>query len=120
VDPADRVDGALLVVSRLVDLDLTHIRGLPAKPAEALRSRRLRLHNGSQEVDRILERSDGRVLAIEVKLGQTVTDDDVCHLWWLRQKAGADLLDAIVISTGPEAYRRNDGIGVIPAALLGP
>jgi hypothetical protein len=41
VDPAGRVDDALLFVSLLVDLDLTHNRGLPAKPAEALRSCRL-------------------------------------------------------------------------------
>jgi hypothetical protein len=33
---------------------------------------------------------------------------------------GAQVLDAIVIHTGPEAYRRSDGIGVVPAALLAP
>ena len=80
----------------------------------------LRLHSGSQEVDLIIERSDRRVLAIEVKLGGTVDDGDVRHLHWLRKKIGADLLDAVVIHTGPEAYRRKDGVAVIPAALLGP
>lgn len=39
---------------------------------------------------------------------------------WLREKIGADLLDTVVINTGPEAYRRKDGTAVIPAALLGP
>ena len=34
-------------------------------------------------------------------------------------RAGPGLLDAAVITTGPEAYRRRDGIAVIPAALLG-
>ena len=29
-----------------------------------------------------------------------------------------ELLDAAVVTTGTEAYRRRDGIGVIPAALL--
>ena len=29
------------------------------------------------------------------------------------------ILDAVVVSTGPYAYRRPDGIGVVPAALLG-
>jgi ribosomal protein L14 len=33
---------------------------------------------------------------------------------------GGDLIDAIVVTTGSEAYRRTDGIGVVPAALLGP
>jgi len=82
--------------------------------------RHLRLHGGSQEVDLIIERSDRRVIAAEVKLGRTVVDDDVRHLLWLREKLGADLVDAVVINTGPEAYRRKDGIAVIPAVLLGP
>jgi uncharacterized protein len=41
-------------------------------------------------------------------------------LRWLRMQIRDDLLDAIVISTGNVAYRRQDGIGVVPAALLGP
>jgi len=43
----------------------------------------------------------------------------VKHLLWLRQQLGDDLLDAIVIYTGPQAYRRKDGIAVIPASLFG-
>ena len=31
-----------------------------------------------------------------------------------------ELIDAIVVHTGPRAYRRTDGIAVVPAALLGP
>jgi hypothetical protein len=30
-----------------------------------------------------------------------------------------DLRDAVITTTGPEAYRRTDGITVIPLALLG-
>lgn len=44
---------------------------------------------------------------------------DVRHLLWLREQLGEDLLDAAVITTGTHAYRRADGIAVIPAALLG-
>ena len=76
--------------------------------------------NGRHEVDLIVERADRRVVAIEVKLSRTINDADVSHLQWLQAKLGADLLDAIVISTGPSAYRRSDGIGVVPLALLGP
>jgi len=82
--------------------------------------RHLRLHGGDREIDLIIERADRRVLAIEVKLSRAITDDDVRQLQWLKQQIGDDLLDAIVINTGPQAYRRADGIGVVPAALLGP
>jgi len=45
---------------------------------------------------------------------------DVRHLRWLRESLVNSLVDAIVINTGPAAYRRPDGIVVVPAALLGP
>lgn len=80
----------------------------------------LRTHQGDREIDLIVERGDGRVIALEVKLSETVSDSDVRHLHWLADNLGDDLLDAAVITTGPQAYRRLDGIGVIPAALLGP
>jgi len=59
-------------------------------------------------------------VALEVKLSGSVDDSAVQHLLWLREKIGGDLLDAAVITTGRRAYRRKDGIAVIPAALLGP
>jgi uncharacterized protein len=80
----------------------------------------LRTAGGAHEVDLILERADGRVVAIEVKLARDVKDRDVTQLRWLAERIGEDLLDAVIVSTGPEAYRRADGIAVVPAALLGP
>lgn len=90
-----------------------------AQAAEA-EVRHLRTKGGRHEVDLIVERPDGRVLALEVKLAATVSDDDVKHLLWLRDRMGRDLLEAVVLTTGGAAYRRPDGIGVVPAALLGP
>jgi uncharacterized protein len=90
-----------------------------AQAAEAS-VRHLRTRNGDHEVDLIVERADHRIVAIEVKLAPTVTDADVTHLLWLREQLGEDLLDAVVISTGQYAYRRRDGVAVVPAALLGP
>jgi len=90
-----------------------------AQAAEA-RVHHLRTKQGDREIDFIVVRPDQRVLALEVKLSQVVDDNDVRHLHWLAKKIGPNLLDAAVISTGPYAYRRADGIAVIPAALLGP
>jgi uncharacterized protein len=80
----------------------------------------LRTARGRQEVDLIVQGNDHRILAMEVKLSATVNDDDVRHLHWLRAQLGEELADAVVVTTGPTAYRRADGIGVVPAALLGP
>ncbi|MFI5008940.1 MAG: ATP-binding protein [Solirubrobacterales bacterium] len=82
--------------------------------------RHLRTVAGAREVDLILERADGRVVAIEVKLARDVSDRDTIHLRWLADRIGDELLDAVILTTGPEAYRRADGIAVVPAALLGP
>jgi len=78
----------------------------------------LRNRNGDHEVDLVVVRDDGKVVAVEVKLAAAVDDRDTVHLHWLAQRLGADLLDAIIANTGPNAYRRSDGIGVVPLALL--
>jgi uncharacterized protein len=80
----------------------------------------LRTAAGRHEIDLILERADGRVLAIEVKLARDPSERDTHQLRWLAGRLGDTLLDAIVITTGAHAYRRRDGIAVVPATLLGP
>ena len=80
----------------------------------------LRTQNGDHEVDFIIEGEDRRVVAMEVKLSPIIEDRDVVHLKWLASRLGTTLADAVVITTGMHAYRRPDGIAVVPAALLGP
>lgn len=88
--------------------------------AAGARVHHLRTMGGEHEIDLVVERRDRRVLAIEVKLAQVPDDDDVRHLRWLRSRLGDDVLDTVVVTTGPHAYRRDDGIAVVPAGLLGP
>ena len=114
--PAIPREGTLL--GALFESLVTQSVRVYAQAAEA-ETRHLRTYGGDREIDLVVIRDDGRILAIEVKLGRTVIDADVRHLLWLRDRAGQDLLDAVVITTGPEAYRRPDGIAVVPAALLG-
>lgn len=90
-----------------------------AQAAEATVSH-LRLRGGEREVDLIVEGTDGRVLGIEVKLASEVTDFDVRHLNWLREQIPDQVADLMVLTTGTTAYRRSDGIAVVPLALLGP
>lgn len=89
-----------------------------AQSADA-RTCHLRTQGGRHEIDLIVERGSG-VLALEVKLSGTVDDRDVRHLIWLRDQLGNDVIDTAVLTTGPDAYRRRDGVAVIPLALLGP
>ena len=115
VGPAIPRDGTLLgaLFESLVTLSVRAY----AQANEA-RVRHLRTRGGEHEIDLIVERRDGRIVALEVKLSATVDDADTRHLRWLGDRIGPDLLDAAILTTGTEAYRRADGIGVIPAALL--
>jgi len=117
VGPPSLRDGPLLgaLFESLVTLSVR----VYAQVARA-RVSHMRTRNGDHEVDLIVERRDGRVLAVEVKLVAVPQDRDVRHLHWLAKRVGSDLLDAVLITTGPYAYRRPDGIAVVPAALLGP
>ncbi|HEY2055897.1 MAG TPA: DUF4143 domain-containing protein [Solirubrobacterales bacterium] len=116
VGPPIPRDGTLL--GALFESLCTQSLRVYAQAAEA-RVFHLRTGGGEHEVDLIVERDDGRVLAVEFKLARDVTDDDVRHLKWLEGRIGDELIDAMVVTTGPEAYRRPDGIAVVPAALLG-
>lgn len=109
-------DGSLL--GALFESLVTLCVRVYAQRAEA-RTGHLRTFSGHREIDLIVEAQDKRVVAIEVKLKRTIKDDDTRNLRWLQEAIGGELLDAIVVSTGETAYRRPDGIGVVPAALLG-
>jgi uncharacterized protein len=82
--------------------------------------RHFRTHRGEHEVDLIVEREDGNVLLIEVKLTAVPGDRDVAHLNWLAERLGDQVIDRVIVTTGRAAYRRPDGVAVVPAALLGP
>ena len=79
----------------------------------------LRTKGGRHEVDFVVE-ADGGVVAFEVKLSASINDPHVSHLHWLRGELGDNCIDVVVLNTGPEAYRRRDGVAVVPLALLLP
>jgi len=110
-------DGAFL--GALVESLATQSVRVFAQNAEATVGH-VRTMGGAREVDLIVERRDGKVVAIEVKMSTSVDDHDVRHLRWLSEQLGDEMLDAVVLTTGSESYRRRDGIGVVPLALLGP
>ncbi len=80
----------------------------------------LRTKNGDHEIDLIVEAGDRSCVAIEAKLSGSVDEGDVRHLNWLHREIGERLVDRVVVYTGRHAYRRADGVAVVPLALLGP
>lgn len=90
--------------------------------ADAINARvgHLRTMNGDHEVDIIIEAADTSCVAFEVKLTDTIHDEDLRHLHWLRRQLDERLVDSAILYGGPHAYRRPDGIAVLPLALLGP
>lgn len=78
-----------------------------------------RTREGREEIDLIIEGDEGQVVAVEIKLAGDVRDRDVRHLLWLQDQMPDDVLDTMVITTGEFAYRRPDGVAVVPLGLLG-
>lgn len=74
---------------------------------------------GSHEIDLIVQRPDGKVLAIETKLSEVVSPTDFKHLHWLSDQLGNELVGKVLIYAGKEAYTAQ-GVSVVPLALLGP
>ena len=72
----------------------------------------------AEEVDLVLERDDGAVIAFEIKAGTRVDGADIAGIRALRNRLGARLAAAIVLYTGPLPYTHEDGTKVLPLDLL--
>jgi len=72
----------------------------------------------AREVDLILETPDGRVAAIEVKSGASVSDADFRALAYLRDRIGPDFVQGAVLYTGPEVFSFGDRLSVLPISSL--
>lgn len=70
------------------------------------------------EVDLILERDDGAVIAFEIKAGTRVDRADLAAIRSLRTRLGPKLIAAVVLYTGHLAYRQDDGTMVLPLETL--
>lgn len=75
------------------------------------------------EADAVVSLRDGRWGAIEIKLGSTEFDEAAAHLIRLKERVDEERMNApsfLMILTGTEfAYRRPDGVLVVPIGCLG-
>jgi len=106
------------IIGRLFESLLAQSLQVYAQINEA-RLRHFRSSNGRHEVDFIIERGR-QVVAIEAKSQAEVTAADARHLNWLAGAFPERHITKVILYTGAYAYTREDGVRVIPAALLGP
>ena len=76
------------------------------------------------EADAVIVLADGRWAPIEVKLGSRQLDEAAAHLRRLCERVDADRMGEpsflAVVTAGATAYRRDDGVLVVPLACLRP
>ena len=105
------------------DLDV-YARAIPDAGSQPVRY----YHDDSNlEVDAIVELSDGRWGAFEMKLSQDKVDKGAASLLRMRAKLAKDRMQrvrapaflAVLTGMGEAAYRRSDGVYVIPIRSLG-
>ena len=72
----------------------------------------------AEEVDLVLERDDGSVIAFEIKAGTWVDRSDLAGVRALRARLGERLAAALVLYAGSLAYAHEDGTMVLPLDAL--
>lgn len=91
--------------------------------AEAIDGQVFHYRDGSGlEADAVIALNDGRWAAVEVKLGSKEIEDAAVHLLELKNKVNTEKMrepSFLMILTGSEiAYRREDGVYVVPLGCL--
>lgn len=90
--------------------------------AQHLRARgvfHLRDMKGREEIDAVVELRDGRWVGVEVKLSHHAVDHAASHLCSVAEKIVPEAAALIVVvPTGP-AFKRPDGVWVVPLGALG-
>lgn len=79
-----------------------------------------RERDGRLEVDLVVEGADGNWAAFEVKLGDDAVGSAAVSLLRLADRVARPPSALVVVTTGAYAYRRDDGVSVIPLGCLGP
>lgn len=76
-----------------------------------------RTHDGA-EVDLVIERDDGSVVAVEVKAGTRVASRDLAGLRVIRDALGNAFVAGVALHTGARSYTAEDRIYALPVDRL--
>ncbi|MHB1210220.1 MAG: ATP-binding protein [Acidimicrobiales bacterium] len=72
----------------------------------------------NDEVDLVIERDDGRVVAAKVKAGAILSPKDIKPMLKLREKCGQLFHEGIIFTTGGAGYTHPSGVRVVPIDRL--
>ncbi len=97
---------------------LSQLRAELALAEQPIRLFHLRDKDGRHEIDIVAERTDGRIVGIEVKSTSAPTFEDAKHLVWLRDQLGDRFASGVVMHSGPRAFHHDSGISFLPISAL--
>jgi predicted AAA+ superfamily ATPase len=110
-------DGDLL--GRMIDtFGLAQLRPEAALSKERCRMYHLRSEGGRHEVDLVIERDAGEIVAIEFKATSAPDAADANHLCWLREQMGDCFRAGAVLHTGPRIFEISDRVLAIPLCAI--
>ena len=70
------------------------------------------------EIDLLIERHDGAILAIEVKAGANISSKQFGHLRWFKEKYRPHHFVGLVLHTGDEVVAFGENLSAIPIASI--
>lgn len=70
------------------------------------------------EVDLVVERDDGQIVAFEVKATTQIRDSDLKSMRTLRAMTGSSFAGGFLLHTGERSYTVDEGIHVVPISRL--
>lgn len=77
-----------------------------------------RQRDGRHEIDLLTEIEGSKIVAVEVKAGAAVSQDDAKHLRWLRDEVGDRFVAGVVLHTGSRVHEIDDRILTAPISTL--
>jgi predicted AAA+ superfamily ATPase len=77
-----------------------------------------RTHDGSDEVDLVLESTSGKIVGIEIKTSETISADDFRGLKRLRDESGQNFHQGFVLYTGNKQNSFDHNLFAVPISAL--
>ncbi|MGB7982100.1 MAG: DUF4143 domain-containing protein [Candidatus Nanopelagicales bacterium] len=107
------------LLGRLVEtFVVAQLRPLIGEPTSGVVLSHVRQRADGREIDLIIERRDGSLIAIEVKASAQPTQADARHLAWLRDCLGTDFAEGWVLHAGSVDMSLGDRLRAAPISAL--